>query len=241
MMPDNKLLQVAPCFDDRSDHHRSEFHEKIHETSHSDLNAPTTLAKAITVERPNKHDHTSSQRTKRRKGGWRITTGMKTKEALEIKDGIHRLNSVGKPFTAFVTIRPPNDLVSDRSRQDWCRRKSYNFRRKLMRRGLEYIALAVNEKPIDGKLHLHLLIHIPSKDFSLLKKMESLPEIDVRPCEEKHLSYVLKNRLPTHPDIEFELRKRLPRKKAAPFRGRRWSFSKAALSYIKLAGSREGN
>ncbi len=240
-MTDNQIVQVAPNFDDHSDQHSSEFHGKFYETSHADLSSPTTVAKAKSVERTKKHGRTGSQRTRRRKGGWRTTTGMKTKEALEIKDGIHRLNSIDKPFTAFVTIRPPNDFVSDRSRQDWCRRKSYNFRRKIMRHGLEYIALAVNEKPLDGKLHLHLLIYIPSKDFSLLKKMESLPEIDVRPCEEKHVSYVLKNRLPTHPEIELELRKRLPRKKAAPFRGRRWSFSKAALSYIKLAGSREGN
>ena len=173
------------------------------------------------------------RRVRRKKGGWPTTSGFRFKEVAAVKEGAFRIRTSGRDFTAFVTLRPPSDLEGDQPRKVWCRRKIQNIQRKFARRGLPFISLAVYEKPIGGKLHVHLLIHVPQKHYAMLKAMENLPEVDVRLRTAKHLPYVLKNRLPMQPDFEEKISKTLRRKKAAKFRGKRWSFSRDALAIIK--------
>lgn len=234
-MQQNALKHVAPSEAALHSDDLADFEDIFGDAANRDITSNTSTATGATRAGNYRTNRKRSRSAKRKTGGWRITSGIKTTDAFKIKDGIHCLERAGSALSAFVTLKPPNELISDRNRQDWCRRKAYNIRRKLKRHGLNYIALAIVEKPIGGKLHLHLLVHVSSRNFHLIKEMQSLPHIDVRPCHRKHHNYILKNRLPTHPDVEKELRKTLPRQKAAPFRGKRWFFSMEALNLIGLA------
>lgn len=237
----NHPMQVAPCERTSGLGYPSDIEEIFGKINEHEVASITLLDNRDCDGNGKPIRSKRSERKRRKAGGWRITTGMRIKEAFEIKEGIHYLQRAGKPLTAFITLRPPSEFFSDRKRQDWCRRKAYNIRRKLTRHGLEYIALAVFEKPTGGQLHLHLLLHVLDCDFYLLKAIECRPLIDVRQSHKRHYTYVLKNRLPIHPDFEKELRKILPRKSAAPFRGKRWSFSKDAQKYIDIGGALRSN
>jgi hypothetical protein len=192
-------------------------------------NTPTLIDKGRTKKTPR------PKKRRRKVGGWPSTTGFRYPEVKSIMEGAFRIRSSGKDFTAFVTIKPPTDLAGDQVRKLWCRRKLYNFQRKLARRDLPFVALSVFEKPLDGQLHLHALIHVPMKFFPELQKMENPPEIDVKLRHSKSLSYILKNRLPTHRDFEPTLTQTLRRKRGASFRGKRWLFSRDAQSIIRRA------
>jgi hypothetical protein len=157
-------------------------------------------------------------------------------DAKSIKDGIHVLKTAGVSLNYFVSIHPPSNIHEDQNRKVSCRRKIDIIRRRLLRNGCKFIALIVYEKALKGCLHVHLLLHIPKGFGSLLEGYHALPEVDVRPTKRQHETYILKSRLPLNPEIEISLRALLPRVKAAPFRGRRWSWTTDAKTYLNTKG-----
>ncbi len=201
------------------------------QTSSRAVHAVKTSAHTL-MDKGRTEKKTRPKKRRRKTGGWPSTTGVRYREVVTIMEGAFRIKSSGKDFTTFITIRPPSEIAEDQARKAWCRRKLYNFQRKLKRRGQPFIALSVYEKPLDGQLHLHVLLHVAMKFFPELKRVENLPEIDVRLRTHKHLSYIVKNRLPTHPDFEPILARTLQRKKGSDFRGKRWLFSLDALTII---------
>ena len=119
----------------------------------------------------------------------------------------------------------------------------------LERKGHGYIGLNVYEKPVNGLLHGHALLHVRRDCLSVVKRwadrfderpprlreqVESVA-LHARPAVRSDLAYILKQRLFNGP---FE-RPSQPWQASAPFAGTRVSFTKMARLIIEEAERRQ--
>jgi hypothetical protein len=148
----------------------------------------------------------------------------------EITDLCHRLRSAGYSLNWFISIRPPDDIVSDAERKRDCYRRAGRLADKLRRRGVEVLAVRCFEKPLYGKLHLHVLVHVPRHLQDEFAGWGDGLITDIRQAKLWHVRYLTKERHPFHPD--FEKQTQHQRQKSAPFRGQRWSLTPAAKALL---------
>lgn len=160
----------------------------------------------------------------RRLSGWKRTTGLRWTEVKGIGELDHIAQAAGFPLNLFISINPEETLFTDSDRKRTCYKLEGNFASRLKRRGVPFVAIRVFEKKTDGLLHLHLLVHVPP---ALMKTVISWsnPVTTINPRSDVHLSYITKQRHPLPPDFEQFVGHK--RQKSVPFKGRRWSVSKA--------------
>ena len=172
----------------------------------------------------------ADQKPRKRKGGWPTPTGLTWTQVKEITDLCHRLRSAGYPLNWFISIRPPDDIVSDAERKRDCYRRAGRLADKLRRRGVEVLAVRCFEKPLYGKLHLHALVHVPRHLQDEFAGWGDGTITHIKRAKLWHVGYVTKERHPLSPDFE----KVTPhlRQKSAPFRGQRWSLTPAARTLL---------
>ena len=175
----------------------------------------------------------AAQRLRKRKGGWPTTTGLTWTQVRQIDDLCHRLRSAGYPLNHLVTIQPPDDISSDAERKAYCYRRAGRLADKLRRRGVEVLAVRCFEKPLYGKLHLHVLAHVPRHLQDEFSGWGDGTIIHIKPAKLLHVGYITKERHPLSPD--FEKVTQHQRQKSAPFRGQRWSLTPAAKALIAEA------
>lgn len=163
----------------------------------------------------------AAQRLRKRTGGWPVTTGLAKAEVTEITDIWHELTKRGYPLDSFITVQPPDDILSDAERTAYCRKRIDNLKAKLRRRGIELVALWVFEKASNGKLHVHALVHIPRHLQDEFSRWADGIILDIRKAKPWQIGYLTKQGPSSH---------RL--KKSAPFRGKRWSLTPAAKALL---------
>jgi hypothetical protein len=74
-----------------------------------------------------------------------------------------------------------------------------------------------------------------------LENIENNDVFHIRRYDSKGISYLLKSRLPTHPDRERELFKKFPRSKNEKIRGKRWFWTKDAKTILPNEGQPPSN
>ncbi len=177
----------------------------------------------------------ADQKPRKRKGGWPTTTGLTWAEVKQIDDLCHRLRSAGYPLNWFISIRPPDDIVSDAERKAYCYKRAGRLADKLRRRGVEVLAVRCFEKPLYGKLHLHVLAHVPRHLNDEFAGWGDGTITHIKPAKLLHVRYLTKERHPLHPDFEKQTEHQW--QKSAPFRGQRWSLTPAAKALLSGDGA----
>jgi hypothetical protein len=172
----------------------------------------------------------ADQKPRKRKGGWPTTTGLTWTQVKEITDLCHRLRSAGYPLNWFISIQPPDDILSDAARKRDCYRRAGRLADKLRRRGVHVLAVRCFEKPLYGKLHLHALVHVPRHLQDEFVGWGDGTKIHIKKAKLWHVGYLTKERHPLHPDFEKQIQHL--RQKSAPFRGKRWSLTPAARALL---------
>ena len=155
---------------------------------------------------------------------------------------------VDYPFTVFATARAPLGLTDGQAKRHIARSFA-RLGQALERKGHGYIGLAAYEKPIDGLLHGHALLHVRRECLSVVRRsadrfderptgpreqVESVA-LHARPAIRSDLAYILKQRQFNGP---YE-RPSLPYQRSAPFAGTRVSFTKMARAIIEEAERRQ--
>lgn len=178
------------------------------------------------------------RKTKARKktGGWPTTSGISHQDFKHLIRSVEYLDYRGFQFRHFISIRPPAEITGHAARKKYCRDVSDSIRRRFNRNGHEFIGIAVFELEPGGLIHLHLTIHTTSKSAKLLKYNKDTEIFHVRPYDSKGLGYLLKSRLPTHPDRERELIRKFPRRRNEKIRGKRWFWTKDAKAILPNEG-----
>ena len=92
------------------------------------------------------------------------------------------------------------------------------------------MAVRVFEKALCGKLHLHVLVHVPRHFQDEFAGWGDVLITDIRQAKLWHVAYITKERHPLPPD--FEKQTQHQRQKSAPFRGQRWSLTPAAKALL---------
>ena len=164
------------------------------------------------------------------RGGWRKTTGLPFSNVQEIHEAHHGAAKAGMPLNRFVSIRPPSHITDDATRKKLCYRLASHIGQKLRRRGAPFIAIRVFEKDLGGMLHLHLLVHVPSRLLKEFSGWGDLIVTNIQSASPKHIGYITKQRHPLPPDLEKVVSHR--RKKGEPFKGRRWSLTPDAKALM---------
>ena len=170
----------------------------------------------------------------KRAGGWRKTASLEWHEVKSINHGLHVLAASGNATNVLVTISPSADIQDDAARKRLCYSLSARIGQYLRRHGHKFLALRVFEKAIGGKLHLHMLVVVPSDCVARLHGMADGSVIDMRKAAKCHPNYLTKNRRPLSPEFERIVGHR--RKKGEAFKGRRWSFTQDAIQLITQWG-----
>ena len=225
----------------------TESHQLIDETQKNEsateqANPNHTLkveARPTSNPKYDRHPRTRGRRkTKARKktGGWPITSGISHQDFKHLIRSVEYLDYRGFPFRHFISIRPPAEITGNAARKKYCRDVSDSLRRRFNRNGHEFIGIAVFELEPGGLLHLHLAIYTTSKSAKLLKYIKDTEIFHARPYDSKGLGYLLKSRLPTHPDREHELIRKFPRRKNEKIRGKRWFWTKEAKAILPNEG-----
>lgn len=205
------------------------------------LPSHTLMVEARPTSQP-QHDHRPRARgrrktkTRKKKGGWPTTSGISHQDFKHVRRSVEYLAYLGFPFRHFISIRPPAEITGYAARKKYCRHVGDSLRRRFSRNGYEFIGIAVFELEPGGLLHLHLAIHTTSKSAKLLNSNKDTEIFHVRPYDRKGLGYLLKSRLPTHPDRERELTRKFPRRKNEKIRGKRWFWTKDAKTIIPNEG-----
>jgi hypothetical protein len=190
---------------------------------HESLSLHTVVALQVSATSCRKPIRKRKSR-RRRLSGWKRTTGLRWTEVKGIGELDHLAQAAGSPLNLFISINPEETIITDSDRKRACYKLEGNFASRLKRRGVPFVAIRVFEKKSGGLLHLHLLVHVPSE---LVKTAVSwsTPGTTIKMRKDVHLNYITKQRHPLPPDLE-QLTKH-KRQKSTPFKGRRWSVSKA--------------
>ncbi len=167
------------------------------------------------------------RRGRRHRGGWKPTNCLTWSQVREIDSIAHEARRGGVPLNWMVTINPsPSPGSSDGRHIERLRRKIHNIQKPTRRCQGKVIALWVFEKQ-GGRLHAHLLMHIPEGWDGLVTRWRDLPSIDVRKADSRAIEYITKQRRWLGPEIEARLNRR--RIDAEPVPGKRWSMSRDLL------------
>ena len=172
----------------------------------------------------------------RKQGGWPITSGIPHRDFSHLRHSVGMLERIGLPLRHFISIRPPAEILSHAARKKYCRDKVDSLRRRFNRKQQPFVGIGIFELEPGGLLHLHVAIHTTSRLVKLLENMENTDVFHIRRYDSKGLGYLLKSRLPTHPDRERELFKSFPRRKNEKIRGKRWFWTKDAKAFLPNEG-----
>ena len=215
------------------------------ERTHDDASpAPPPTQRASGAGANGRLKRPKKQRKSPRRGGWPSTKCIHRALHRETRAKAGLLALAGYRFTVFATARAPLGLTDGQAK----RHIALSFARlgqALKRKGHSYIGLATYEKPIDGLLHGHALLHVRRECLSVVKRwadrfderppgpreqVESVA-LHARPAVISDLAYILKQRQFNGP---YE-RPGLPYQRSAPFAGTRVSFTKMARAIIEEA------
>ena len=200
------------------------------------------------VQRASGKGAQKKRRAKPRQGGWTSTKCISRELFHETRAKAGLLSFLGYRFTVFVTARAPLGLTDSQAKRHVARSFA-RLGQALERKGHGYIGLAAYEKPIDGLLHGHALLHVRRECLSVVKRwadrfderpprlreqVESVA-LHARPAVRSDLAYILKQRQFNGP---YE-RPSLPYQRSAPFAGTRVSFTKMARAIIEEAERRQ--
>jgi hypothetical protein len=184
------------------------------------------------------------RQAKPRRGGWASTKCISRELYHETRANAGLLSYLSYRFTIFATARAPLGLTDGQAKRHVARSFA-RLGQALERDGHGYIGLNVYEKPFNGLLHGHALLHVRRECLSVVKRwadrfdkrpLKSCEPIEsvalhARPAVRSDLAYILKQRLfngPCERPGQFWER-------SAPFAGTRVSFTKMARAIIDEA------
>jgi hypothetical protein len=169
-------------------------------------------------------------RRKKRKGGWRSTTGLTRQQVTDMHDGASAARSRGQALDVVVTFNPDNrDGQTAQERKRWLGHKVDALRQALERRGQPWIAVTVWQWPVGGRLHCHVLCWIEPGNDDVVSGFDDRPAVHVTKWS-RDIGYFTRERLPSGPP-EYENRKRWKWVKGNPIKGQRLTISAALKDY----------
>lgn len=169
-------------------------------------------------------------RRKKRKGGWRTTTGLTRQQITDMHDGANAARSRGQALAVVLTFNPDNrDGQTAQERKRWLGHKVDALRQALERRGQHWIAIIVWQWPVGGRLHCHVLAWIEPGNDDVVSGFDDRPAVYVQKWG-RDIGYFTRERLPSGPP-DYESRQRWPRVKGKPIKGQRLTIS-AALKVL---------
>jgi hypothetical protein len=188
------------------------------------------------------------RQTKPRQGGWASTKCISRELHRETRTKAGLLSLLGYRFTVFATARAPIGLTDGQAKRHVARSFA-RLGQALERKGHGYIGLNVYEKPFNGFLHGHALLHVRRDCLSIVKRwadrfderplrlreqVESVA-LHARPAVNSDLAYILKQRQFNGPCE----RPSQPWQRSESFAGTRVSFTKMARAIIEEADRRQ--
>ena len=170
-------------------------------------------------------------RKKKRKGGWRTTTGLTRQQVTDMHDAANAARSRGMALGVAVTFNPDSrDGESAGARMRWIGKKVYGLAQALKRRGQPWIAMIVWQWPIGGRLHCHVLCWIEPGNDDVVSRFDDRPAVHVQRWG-RDIGYFTCERLPSGPP-EYENRKRWPRVTGNKITGQRLTISAALKALV---------
>jgi hypothetical protein len=170
-------------------------------------------------------------RRKKRKGGWRTTTGLTRQQVTDMHDAANAARSRGMALGVAVTFNPDSrDGESAGARMRWIGKKVYGLAQALKRRGQPWIAMIVWQWPIGGRLHCHVLCWIEPGNDDVVSRFDDRPAVHVQRWG-RDIGYFTCERLPSGPP-EYENRKRWPRVTGNKITGQRLTISAALKALV---------
>lgn len=166
-------------------------------------------------------------RGKKRKGGWRSPSGLTWSEVKDISSVAHAAR-----FNTFLDIMPVSG--TDQQRKRYCTLVVARLGQSLKRRGRQHVGITTYEKSSVASLHAHHMCRLEKRDWDLLTRYDGeIVRADTFPLSRvgQVVRYRTKQRLPLSPDFEKHTNHR--RQRGSPIRGRRASFTKAALTLLQ--------
>jgi hypothetical protein len=185
-----------------------------------------------------------ANRRRSQRGGWPSTKCISRALHRETRAKVGLLALAGYRFTVFATARAPLGLTDGQAKRHIARSFA-RLGQALERKGHGYIGLIVYEKPFDGLLHGHALLHVRRECLSVVKRWAD--RFDERPprLREQVESVALHARYAVNSDLAYVLKQRQfngpyerlsqPWQRGAPFAGTRVSFTKMAHAIIEEA------
>jgi hypothetical protein len=165
-------------------------------------------------------------RSKKRKGGWKASTGLTRQQITDMHDAANAARSRGMALGVVVTFNPDSrDNETAHERKRWLSHKVDALRQALERRGQPWIAMIVWQWPIGGRLHCHVLCWIEPGNDDVVSRFHNLPAVHVTKWG-RDIGYFTCERLPSGPP-EYENRKRWPRVTGNKITGQRLTISAA--------------
>jgi hypothetical protein len=171
-------------------------------------------------------------RRKKRKGGWKASTGLTRQQEKNMYEAAYVARSMGQALGVAVTFNPDNrDGESAGARMRWIGKKVYGLAQALKRRGQPWISLIVWQWPIGGRLHCHVLVWIEPGNDDVVSRFHNLPAVHVTKWG-SDIGYFTRERLPSGPP-EYENRKRWKWVKGNKITGQRLTISAALKALVK--------
>lgn len=137
-------------------------------------------------------------------------------------------------FNVRLDIMP--DEGTDAERKRFISRKIAHLTQTLKRRGRRHVGVTVHEKTATADLHGHHLFRLEPSDFDILASYDGTiirPLKFRRDQREEKVNYATKQRVALPPDFEKTIKHR--RQRGVAFRGKRVSYTEAALALMAPA------
>jgi hypothetical protein len=184
------------------------------------------------------------RQAKSRRGGWTSAKCISRELFHETRAKAGLLSFLGYRFTVFLTARAPLGLTDGQAKRH-VTRSFARLGQALERKGHGYIGLNVYEKPFNGLLHGHALLHVRRECLAAVKRWaDRFDEHPARPYEQVE-SVALHARPAVRSDLAYILKQRQfngpcerpsqPWQRSESFAGTRVSFTKMARAIIEKA------
>lgn len=170
-------------------------------------------------------------RSKKRKGGWKASTGLTRQQVSDMHDAANAARSRGMALGVVVTFNPDNrDNETAHERKRWICHKVDALRQALERRGQPWIAQTIWQFPIGGRLHCHVLCWIEPGNDDVVSRFDDRPAVYVQKWG-RDIGYFTRERLPSGPP-SYESRKQWKWVKGNKITGQRLTISAALKALV---------
>lgn len=170
-------------------------------------------------------------RRKKRKGGWKASTGLTRQQITDMHDAANAARSRGMALGVVVTFNPDSrDNETAHERKRWIGKKVGGLALALKRNAQPWIAVTVWQWPIGGRLHCHVLCWIEPGNDDVVSRFHNLPAVHVTKWG-RDIGYFTRERLPSGPP-EYENRKRWKWVKGNKITGQRLTISAALKALV---------